>query len=313
MTFNSNVQLDAGRASGGGGGLGRGAAIGGGGGLLALLLAIFAPGLADQLGIDTGSATSGQGQYQQQTTGGTDQPVSPSECSTGDDANRNVDCRVIATTEAADQFWGGYLGRYSNIDWREPKLTLFSGQVNTGCGAASSDTGPFYCPSDESMYFDTSFFGTLQRDFGAEGGPLAEEYIVAHEYGHHVQNVVGYLEYSRDGTTGATSGSVKAELQADCFAGMWAGHGTVTTDPESGEPFLQPISDAQLRQAIDAAASVGDDHIQEQARGRVDPHSFTHGTSEQRMGWFMRGYQNGRQAEPDIQQCNTFTASTLDI
>lgn len=311
MTFNSNVQIDAGRARGGGGGLGgRGAAIGGGGGLLALLLAIFAPGLADQLGVNPAPTTSGQ--VQQQTQGGSTQPVPDSACQTGDDANRDADCRVIATTEAADQFWGDYLGQYSNIDWRQPQLTLFSGQTNTGCGAASSDTGPFYCPTDESMYFDTSFFDTLRTDFGAQGGPLAEQYILAHEYGHHVQQVVGYLEYSRDGTTGATSGSVKAELQADCLAGMWAGSATTTVDPESGEPFLQPITDDQLRQAIDAAAAVGDDHIQEQSSGRVNPHSFTHGTSQQRMSWFMRGYQTARET-PDIQQCNTFTASTLDI
>ena len=311
MSFNDNVQIDAGRARGGGGGLGgRGAAIGGGGGLLALLLAIFAPGLADQLGIDPASPTSGQ--VQQQTQGGSTQPVPDDACQTGAQANQDAKCRVIATTEAADAFWGDYLGPYTNIDWRQPELTLFSGSVNTGCGAASSDTGPFYCPADESMYFDTSFFATLQRDFGAEGGPLAEEYIVAHEYGHHVQNVVGYLQYSKDGTKGATSGSVKAELQADCFAGLWAGHATVTKDPESGEPFLRPITDAQLRQAIDAAASVGDDHIQEQATGRVNPHSFTHGSSEQRMAWFMRGYESGR-GEPDIQQCNTFTASSLDM
>ncbi|TFI46311.1 neutral zinc metallopeptidase, partial [Micrococcus endophyticus] len=174
-----------------------------------------------QLGIDTGGST-GQSQYQQQGAGGT-QPVSDEECSTGADANRNTDCRVIAATEAADQFWGEYMSQFSDVDWRQPQLTLFAGSVSTGCGSASSAMGPFYCPADESMYFDTSFFETLQSDFGAEGGPLAEQYIVAHEYGHHVQHVTGYLQYSRDGSTGPESGAVRAELQADCLAGMWAG------------------------------------------------------------------------------------------
>ncbi|MBA9080498.1 MULTISPECIES: KPN_02809 family neutral zinc metallopeptidase [Micrococcus] len=315
MSFNENVQIDAGRArSGGGGGLGgRGIAIGGGGGLLALLLAIFAPGLAEQLGIDTGGGSVGQSQYQQQTgSGGQSQPLSDEECASGADANQNTDCRVIATTEAADEFWGEYLAQFSDIQWRQPQLTLFQGGVSTGCGSASSATGPFYCPADESMYFDTAFFETLQTDFGAEGGPLAEEYIVAHEYGHHVQQVTGYLQHSRDGTTGPTSGAVRAELQADCFAGMWAGHAASTVDPESGEPFLKPISQDQLRQAIDAASAVGDDRIQSTHTGRVDPEAFTHGTSEQRMAWFMRGYQSA-QHEPDIRQCDTFRASSLDI
>lgn len=314
MSFNDNVQIDAGRARSGGGGMGgRGIAIGGGGGLLALLLAIFAPGLAEQLGIDTGGGSPGQSQYQQQTgSGGASQPISDEECSTGADANRNTDCRVIATTEAADQFWGEYLSQYSDIDWRQPQLTLFSGGVDTGCGSASSAMGPFYCPADESMYFDTSFFETLESDFGAEGGPLAEQYIVAHEYGHHVQQVTGYLQYSRDGSTGPTSGAVRAELQADCLAGMWAGSATTTVDPESGEPFLEPITRDQLRQAIDAASAVGDDRIQATQTGRVNPEAFTHGTSEQRMAWFLRGYETAQQ-EPEFQQCDTFRASTLDI
>ncbi|MCR8675859.1 neutral zinc metallopeptidase [Micrococcus sp. HG099] len=311
MSFNDNVQIDAGRARSGGGGMGgRGLAIGGGGGLLALLLAIFAPGLAEQLGIDTGGST-GQSQYQQQGAGGT-QPVSDEECSTGADANRNTDCRVIAATEAADQFWGEYMSQFSDVDWRQPQLTLFAGSVSTGCGSASSAMGPFYCPADESMYFDTSFFETLQSDFGAEGGPLAEQYIVAHEYGHHVQHVTGYLQYSRDGSTGPESGAVRAELQADCLAGMWAGAATTTVDPESGEPYLQPISREQLRQAIDAAAAVGDDRIQEMSTGRVNPEAFTHGSSEQRMAWFLRGYETSQQ-EPDFRQCDTFRASSLDI
>ncbi|CAM3786492.1 neutral zinc metallopeptidase [Micrococcus flavus] len=316
MSFNENVQINAGRARGGGGGLGgRGAAIGGGGGLLALLIAVFFPQYADDLGIGGAGADTGSpyGQYQQQTPGGGSQPVSDEECSTGADANRSTDCRVIATTESADEFWGEYMGQFDTIDWRQPDLMLFTGNVTTGgCGSATSATGPFYCPADESMYFDTDFFATLSSDFGATGGPLAEQYIVAHEYGHHVQNVVGWLRYAQDGQTGVESNIVRSELQADCLAGMWAGQATQTVDPESGEPFLKPITQDQLAQAIDAAGAVGDDRIQEQYRGRVNPEAFTHGSSEQRQAWFMRGYETARQ-NPDINQCNTFQARSLDI
>ena len=300
MSFNENVQIDAGRArSGGGGGLGgRGIAIGGGGGLLAVLLAIFAPGLAEQLGIDTGGGSVGQSQYQQQTgSGGQSQPLSDEECASGADANQNTDCRVIATTEAADEFWGEYLAQFSDIQWRQPQLTLFQGGVSTGCGSASSATGPFYCPADESMYFDTAFFDTLQTDFGAEGGPLAEEYIVAHEYGHHVQQVTGYLQHSKDGTTGPTSGAVRAELQADCFAGIWARHAS---------DRFGTIEPGDIDEAVNAARAVGDDMLQRSAGRTPMPDSFTHGSAAERSEWLRRGMDSG-----ELVHCDTFAGTGL--
>ncbi|MBB4735224.1 putative metalloprotease [Micrococcus cohnii] len=315
MSFNDNVQLDPSRArAGGGGGLGgRGIALGGTGGLIALLIAVFAPDLAAQIGINPdgtigGGAVSQSREHQQ--PGGTEGELA--SCRTGADANERSDCRVLATTEAADAYWEEQLSRYRDVEFRPPGLTLFTGSTQSGCGAASSDTGPFYCPGDESMYYDVSFFDTLERDFGAGGGPLAEQYIVAHEYGHHIQQIVGWLQYSQDGQTGPESGIVRVELQADCLAGMWAGAASETIDPESGEPFLEPITDEQLHQALDAAQAVGDDRIQQTHTGQVNPDSFTHGTSAQRAAWFQRGYEAGR-ADSDIGQCDTFNAPTLDI
>ncbi|MCT2007266.1 neutral zinc metallopeptidase [Micrococcus lylae] len=321
MSFNDNVQLDPGRArdsrgrSGGrgavlGGGRvgGRGIALGGGAGLLAVLIYFIAPGFAEQVGINP-DGTIGGGSYQQREIGES-QNSGPGQqidsCRTGADANERSDCRVLATTIAADTFWEEHLSQYRDVTFREPGVELFSGGVNTACGSASSAMGPFYCPGDESMYFDTDFFSTLQTDFGAEGGPLAEQYIVAHEYAHHIQQVIGWLRYSQDGRTGPDSGIVRVELQADCMAGMWAGSAAHTVDPESGETFLKPISDEQLRQALDAAASVGDDRIQQASTGQVRPEAFTHGTSEQRQRWFMRGYESGR-SNPDINQCDTLS------
>ncbi|MCY1157976.1 MAG: hypothetical protein MOP51_998, partial [Citricoccus sp.] len=210
MSFNDNVRLDPSRvrdSRGRGGRAGRGGtvAIGGGTGLLVLLLAVFAPGLAEQLGLTGPSPETSQ--YQ---------PVGPAAsatCRTGEAANERTDCRIIATVESADAFWDPHLAEY-NVTWRPPGVELFAGQVNTACGPATSDVGPFYCPGDETAYFDTDFFGLLESRFGASGGPLAEEYVVAHEYGHHVQNIVGYLQYAQSGGTGPESGAVRVELQA---------------------------------------------------------------------------------------------------
>lgn len=324
MSFNDDVRLDPSRARdsrgrSGGGRRGRGIALGGGAGVLALLIAVFAPNLAEQIGInpdgtvgggtvqqrplDRGQASGADSDGQFGAESGAEQIDS---CRTGADANERTDCRVLATTLAADAYWEQTLSPYRDVAFREPGLELFSGGVDTACGSASSAMGPFYCPGDESMYFDVEFFSTLQTDFGAEGGPLAEQYIVAHEYAHHVQQVLGWLQYSQDGRTGPDSGIVRAELQADCMAGMWAGAAATTEDPQTGEPFLQPISREQLRQALDAAAAVGDDRIQEAATGQVRPEAVTHGTAEQRQRWFQRGYEAGASGA-DLDRCDTLS------
>ncbi len=171
---------------------------------------------------------------------------------------------------------------------------IFSDGVNTQCGAASSAVGPFYCPLDQTIYLDLGFYNDLESRFGAEGGPFAEMYVVAHEYGHHIQNLLGFLEQGRD--TGAGGGAVRVELQADCLAGAWGANGV-----ETG--FLEPLTREQIAQALNAASVIGDDRIQEQTQGQVNPETWTHGSSEQRQEWFSNGLDAG-----SIDGCDTFNA-----
>jgi predicted metalloprotease len=224
------------------------------------------------------------------------------KCRTGADANKFVECRVVATGNSVDGVWQQLLRGYT-----PPKLRLFKDQVQTGCGPASSDVGPFYCPPDKTAYFDTDFFNVLQTQFGSSGGPLAQEYVVAHEYGHHVQNLLGDLGRAQQGAQGATGGGVRSELQADCYAGVWAHYAAITKQQGTDVTFLEPLSDKDIADALSAASSVGDDRIQKEATGRVNPEKWTHGSSEQRQKWFTVGYQTG-----DAGKCDTFNATSLN-
>jgi predicted metalloprotease len=179
---------------------------------------------------------------------------------------------------------------------------LFSDATGTGCGNATSATGPFYCPTDESIYVDTGFFDELRNQFGASGGPLAEMYVVAHEWGHHIQNVLGTMNNLDLRDTGPTSDSVRLELQADCYGGSWAKDASTVPD-SSGVPFLQPITKQQIDDALNAASVIGDDRIQSQATGQVNPETWTHGSSAQRQKWFSIGFEQGPNA------CQTFGGS----
>ncbi|MEO3760373.1 neutral zinc metallopeptidase [Mycobacterium sp. B14F4] len=298
MTFNEGMRIDTSTTStsGGGGGPGRGIAIGGGvGGLLIMVVALF-------LGVDPGTVVPQQGgQYDSQ---GVETPgFDLSQCRTGADANAIPECRVVATGNSVDAVWEQLLpGQYTR-----PKMEIFRNDVGTRCGPATSDVGPFYCPVDQTAYFDVGFFDVLRDQFGSSGGPLAQEYVVAHEYGHHVQNLTGALQNSQGpGAAGPTGGGVRTELQADCYAGVWAHYAAITKQEGTDVTFLQPLTDKDIADALSAAASVGDDRIQEQATGRVNPEAWTHGSAEQRQKWFTEGYRTG-----DPNACDTFATNNL--
>ena len=292
MTFNEGMQIDTSTASSSGGGGGMGMAFGGGGiGLLILIGALF-------FGVDPGRMMNSQ----QTNTGGYSAPgFDLSLCKTGADANKYVQCRVVATGNSVDAVWHQLMPSYTR-----PEVRLFSDQVSTRCGMATTDVGPFYCPVDKTAYFDTSFFqDVLVKQLHSSNGAFAQEYVVAHEYGHHVQNLQGNLGRAQQGAKGAGGNGVRTELQADCYAGIWA-HYASTVNQKDGTPFLNPLTDDDISAALSAAASVGDDRIQRQSTGHINPESWTHGSAEQRQHWFTVGYQTG-----DPNQCDTFSAPNL--
>ncbi|MBM0125502.1 KPN_02809 family neutral zinc metallopeptidase, partial [Pimelobacter simplex] len=221
-------------------------------------------------------------------------------CKTGDDANNSQDCARVAIENSLTDYWDSELGGKFRP---EGAMVTFTGGVDTACGSASSAVGPFYCPSDENIYLDTTFFDdVLEGQLGGPDGSFVEFYVLAHEYGHHISNVLGYMGQVRSQQTGPQSDGVRLELQADCYAGMWAKHAT-TTEDASGEKLILDLTQEDIDQAIDAAKSVGDDYIQKRSGGRVNEEAWTHGSSAQRQKWFMVGFQEGT-----LEACDTFAA-----
>lgn len=284
MTFNSNADVSGSGAKRRG--PGGGAIVGGVGGLGAiavLLLSIFTGGDFTSL---LGTGGGGGGQESELT-----------QCETGADANANVDCRLAAGSKAINAYWATQVQGY-----RAPQLIIVDGSTPTQCGTASNATGPFYCPPEETVYIDPTFFDVLEQQFGDRAGDLAQLYVLAHEYGHHIQQITGVFDRYPNNGTGPESNGVRTELQADCYAGSWVAAMANPKDA-NGVSYLKPPTEAQIRDALDAAAAVGDDHIQAQS-GSVNPESWTHGSSEQRQRWFATGYKGGPLS------CDTFAVGT---
>src|SRR5687767_3961343 len=254
---------------------GRGIAIGGGSiGVLLIAVAIMlCGGDPSQLleGLPSGTETQA--------------PSTAANSAQATDQNRQF---VGAVMGSLEDHWRQALPQQARVRYQDPKLVLFTGQVSSACGYASAATGPFYCPGDSNLYLDFAFFDELRREFKAPGD-FAQAYVIAHEYGHHIQNLTGMMDKVQSAGQNNRL-SVALELQADCYAGIWAAQAQKQGRLEAGDP----------EEAIRAAAAVGDDMIQKRTQGYVIPDSFTHGSSQQRMQWFTRGFQSG-----DMRQCQT--------
>ncbi|HSU36608.1 MAG TPA: neutral zinc metallopeptidase [Propionibacteriaceae bacterium] len=287
MKYNEGAQLDPSQMGGGRRGGGGKVALGGGAGLIVVVLALLF-GINPNDIIGTGTAEP------ENTSGAT--PFA--QCTRGSDISKERDCRFVAFTNSIQAYWGDNVQDYQVI-----KVNTFTGSIDTACGHATSAVGPFYCPGDTSVYLDLAFFDQLTSQLGAQGGDAAEAYVLAHEFGHHVQNLVGTMREVQGGGqgTGPKSPGVRLELQADCYAGAWFNH--ATSDPES--PIAE-VTQEDLNRAIDAAEAVGDDRIQEKMQGQVNPESWTHGSAANRKKWLMQGFTTG-----DPTKCDTFAAGAL--
>ncbi|MGL5862761.1 MAG: KPN_02809 family neutral zinc metallopeptidase [Phycicoccus sp.] len=306
MSFTDDVTLDTSQVSSGGSGGGRGPgglAVGGGVGGLVLLVLSLIFGIPLGQGDPAAGGAYDPGQVQ---AGGQQGGDTFSQCRTGADADRDVECRVVGTVNSVQAFWTGELPRFGK-EWQRTETVLYRGSTQSACGTASNQVGPFYCPVDAKVYIDASFFQILEEQFGSSAGPLAQEYVVAHEYGHALQDQLGILARAQQGDTGPESNGVRVELMADCLGGVWAHHASQVPDEDTGKPFLEPLTDADVRDALSAAAAVGDDRIQEKTQGQVSPESWTHGSSEARQRWFLEGYRTG-----DLNRCDTFAVESVN-
>jgi predicted metalloprotease len=294
VEFDENAQLDTSQIQdergSGGGVLGSlpGGRLTAGGGAAAIITVI----VSLLLGFNPLSGGGASVAPSNRASGSTDLA---SECRTGADANAKEDCRIVGVVNSVQQFWTDEF-RGEGRQYQRAPTRFFSGSTSTGCGSATSSSGPFYCPADGIVYIDLGFYDELRSRFGASGGPFAEAYVIAHEYGHHVQDLDGtFNRVQGDSEQGANGGSVRLELQADCLAGVWA-KGAI------GTGFITKLTDADIADGLDAAAAVGDDRIQSEFQGRVNPESWTHGSSAQRQKWFTTGYQAGSPTA-----CDTFS------
>lgn len=287
MTFNPDADISSHRATKSG----RGGAIAAGGiglgGIAALVLALLTGGDLSQV---LSPLLGGSDQQQSESSGET----GLENCKSGDDANANDDCRLAGTTLVLDSFWEQNVKGYT-----APEFVVVDGSAQSPCGTASNAAGPFYCPSNQTVYIDPTFWQLMRQQFGAEAGDLAQVYVLAHEWGHHIQYITGIMSQYPNNGSGPDSNGVKTELQADCYAGAFVAHLPEQKDA-NGVPYMKKPTEKQLQDALAAAAAVGDDNIQKQSGGFVNPESWTHGSSEERAKWFATGYKYG------VGSCNTF-------
>jgi len=304
MEFDEGAQLDTSQItdqrSGGmlSGFPGGGLAVGGGGlGILGLLVVFLFNTLSGGGGggAGLGGILNGNGSG----AVAADNSELRQECRTGADANRNDTCANVAVVNSVQAFWRQYFAQRGQR-YVPANTVFFRGSTQTGCGQASKEVGPFYCPADRYVYIDLGFYQDLRGKLGATGGRFAEAYVLAHEYGHHVQDLLGTIaRVDRSGDRkGASSQSVRLELQADCLAGVWA------RNASGPGKLIKSISRQDVADALDAASAVGDDRIQQEFQGRVTPESWTHGSSAQRQHWFTAGYQGST-----VESCDTFSGA----
>ncbi|TDC35365.1 neutral zinc metallopeptidase [Micromonospora sp. KC213] len=298
MELNENARIDTSqvddrRGSGGGGGMGIPIPIGGGrGGIVGIVIAVLVALVGGGFGLNAAMDGAEQG----------DNTALEQRCAAGD-ALQQLDCRNTLYVNSIQAYWRTALPEAFGEQYRPAKTIFFDQRVTTACGAADSGVGPFYCPADRQVYIDLTFYRVLADQLGA-AGEFAQPYVLAHEYGHHVQTLLGTeaqvrRQQQRD-PGNANALSVQMELQADCYAGAWARNATGTAD-DSGQKIFTSISEQDISQAVDAAEKIGDDAISERANRPVNPEEFTHGSSAQRKEWFTRGYSTG-----DPKSCDTF-------
>ncbi|KQT94593.1 peptidase [Marmoricola sp. Leaf446] len=313
MRFNPKARIDQSqvevRRGGGGGGFGGGGSrlpipTGGKGGLgiggiiVIVLFIVLSQCVGGGGGLGGGPGGGGT------TSGAGDQQAS-NECRTGADANSSDACAIDLFTTSVQDYWDQAYPDQTGEAYQPIRTVRFEGSTQSGCGQASSEMGPFYCPNDQQVYLDTTFFDDMLRgQLGAQGGPFAIGYVIAHEYGHHVEDLQGDLGRIRT-QQGAQSDAVRVELKADCLAGMWARSATRTQD-QDGQTIISDLTQDDITRAIDAAEAVGDDRIQQRSGGRVDTDSFTHGSAAQRVKWFNIGLEQG-----SLEACDTFAARRL--
>jgi predicted metalloprotease len=306
MELNENANIDTGqvddvRGSGGGGGGFGGLPIGGGG-LTGIIVTVLLALVGGYFGINN---LSGGGSSAPQAGDNTNLKQ---ECSQSD-ALKQLDCRNVLYVNSIQVFWRDELPNSFGKTYQPAKTVFFSQAVRTGCGNADSGTGPFYCPSDDRVYIDLTFYKLLADQLGAPG-EFAQPYVLAHEYGHHIQDLVGTeaaMRRAQQRDPGAANQlSVRLELQADCYAGVWAKGATGTADA-GGQKIFKSITTQDIQEGLQTASKIGDDTLQQRSGGAINPAEFTHGTSAQRQQWFGTGYNKG-----DPKACDTFAAGAVD-